>query len=516
MALSCRTLQPGCRAVGLVVRPRPGGGPDQALVFTEEGGIHELLGAGGDAGGGLSLGARLASASEASRVGHPVYDPVTQTVFFRASSTCISKLDASNRVSVVAGSGQHGRLDGVGAEALFQCIATLTADGCGGVWVADAARIRRLDTRSGEVTTLVGAETPNGPYSFWWRLDFDSTAAGTLRAAINTALCRVRTEGSDEDRVELVAGSWGYAGSCDGRSTAARFDLIRALLPVSGGRLLISDGPDLRCMDAGGAVTTLLRGCFGGLNARQMALLPSGDLGAILHDQTVAVVSGGDWAFTVPPSTAATDRLLSILAPPAAEEAGTSCSGGSRTAGHTFGSSSTAAACEGVTVRVGDRAFHAHRSVLAAGSEYFARLLAPGGGFEESGAPEVALPDADPAAFAHLLSYMYSTSLGLSGASSQLLAVPPELLRPTAALAGRLLMGGAVAALTERLAASTTTATVRSDLAWADAHGMTDLAERLRAFAVRKRKVVDHIALEEFGERCPPQAAKLLRASMQA
>ncbi|KAG2489344.1 hypothetical protein HYH03_012174 [Edaphochlamys debaryana] len=176
------------------------------------------------------------------------------------------------------------------------------------------------------------------------------------------------------------------------------------------------------------------------------------------------------------------------------------------------GGSTCAASCSGaVTVLVGKRACCAHRAILAAGSEYFARLLAPEGGFAESGAVEVALPDADPSAFAHLLSYMYGTHRGLP--CTQLLAVPAELLRPTAELAGRLLMSPAVTAqLTERLAARTTAATVLSDLVWADAHGLTELAERLRAFAVRKRKALELDGVEELAERYPQQAAKLLRA----
>ncbi|KAG2493403.1 hypothetical protein HYH03_008530, partial [Edaphochlamys debaryana] len=230
---------------------------------------------------------------------------------------------------------------------------------------------------------------------------------------------------------------------------------------------------------------------------QQLTLLPNGELGAALLDCSLALISGGGFA------PASTDRLLSLLTPPTTAQ-GAGGSGG--------GCSNTATVSGVVTVRVGGGAFEVHRSVLAAGSEYFARLLAPGRGFEETGAPEVALQDADPAAFAHLLSYMYGSSFGLLGAAAALVEAPPELLRPTAALAGRLLMGGAVAALTERLAAAATPASVLSDLAWADAHGMTDLAGRLRAFAVRKRKALDSNSVEEFVEQCPQQAAKLLRA----
>ncbi|KAG2493359.1 hypothetical protein HYH03_008492 [Edaphochlamys debaryana] len=387
MAFASHGLALGAMLTALVVRPRPGGGPDQVLVFPEEGGIHEL---------------------EAGVGGEP---------------HVLSKLDASNGVSAVAGSaGGSGATDGTGAEARCKGIHALAADGCGGVWVADDGRIRRLDsvdTRNGAVTTLPGTEAPPG--WFWWGLAHNPADTGTLWAAIRKALCRVRTNGDVEGRLELVAGHLRANGSLDGSGMAARFEDIRALLPVSGGRLLIADGPDLRCMDAGGAVTTLLRGCFPSGAVRQMALLPSGERGAVTSEGSLMLISGGGFA---PPSllpTAATDRLLSLLAPPAAgEDAGGSDGGGAAVPSGT------------VTMRVGGRAFPVQHSVLEAGSECFARLLAPRGGFEESGAAEVALPNEDPAACAHLLSYMYGTSLGLSGASSPLLSVPPELLRACA------------------------------------------------------------------------------------
>ena len=92
---------------------------------------------------------------------------------------------------------------------------------------------------------------------------------------------------------------------------------------------------------------------------------------------------------------------------------------------------------------MGELQLAAHRAVLSDRSEYFKQLLQ--GGFAEAreGAGEVALPEADPDAFAALLCYMYTGEL----------VVPEPLLRPTAELAGRLLMPAACGLLQGRLLA---------------------------------------------------------------
>ncbi|KAG2482620.1 hypothetical protein HYH03_018462 [Edaphochlamys debaryana] len=568
MALRCRTLALGVAASGLAVRPRgpascettqqevattqPADGPadlQQAalLLMLRSGDVHELfLGSSSSgcssSGGDAELGPRLASGVGSS----PAFDPASGCLLFTAHhGTAVGRLDGSGRVSRLAGCEESGMRDGGVGAAAFLCIACLAADGRGGVWVADGGRIRRVDTCTGAVTTLTGAEAVAG---WWWSVAYDA-AAGELLAATGTAVCRVRglraAEGGGEGGggggggvVEVLAGSWTEQGSADGSGGAARFRNVTALLPVAGGRLLIADGPDLRCLDAGGsgAVTTLLRGCFPERGARQLALLPSGELAAVpvlgrpstaghggpssspaasRPDAFIMIITVQGFAPRRGPST---DRLLGLLAAPVEGPDGGEMDSGGRSSTATATTAAASAGVSGaVAVRVGGHAFTAHRSVLAAGSDYFARLLAPGGSFADSGAAEVALPDADPAAFAHLLSYMYGTSMRLPCTPAELLDVAPELLRPAAALAGRLLMGGAVSALTERLAAAATPATVLSDLLWADAYGMTELAGRLRAVALaRPNKGLELGCLLGQGvERCPEQATALMEGLLQ-
>ncbi|KAG2493269.1 hypothetical protein HYH03_008406 [Edaphochlamys debaryana] len=566
--LTWRPLPLGRKATTLVVRPRPGGGPDQALVFLEGGGIYELEcldnapGPGAPAACDPQLGPWLGTGA----AWRAAYDPSADCVFF-AEAASVCQLDASFSTSAVAavcsvcsaGDSNHAAAPtapitagtGNAPGPSFRCISALAADGHGGVWILDDGIIRRLDTRSGRVASLRDARAPSGG---WWSLAFD-TSSGSLFVATDSALCRVRTEGGG---FELLAGSWMQRGAVDGAGAAARFSQITALLPLPGtGRLLVADGPDLRCVDmsvpaggggAGGGggsggeavVSMLARGCFGGLQARQMALLPSGELAAVTWPSSPALyllsgapipAAAGDSVGSSAAEAGAEgagavgvdmERFIGVLSAPAddAGAEGVFCSGGSDRSSSSDSEGSSggygAAASWAVTVRVGDQAFHAHCSVLAAGSEYFARLLAPGGGFAESGAAEVALPDADPTAFAHLLSYMYGTSLGLPCAPSQLLAVPADLLRPTAALAGRMLMDGVVEALTERLAAAACPATVLSDLIWADDHGMTDLVERLKAYALKNRRRVDLRDLGGLVERCPLLVTELLEACFRA
>ncbi|KAG2496326.1 hypothetical protein HYH03_005558 [Edaphochlamys debaryana] len=477
---------------GVVVRPRPSGGPDQALAFFGDGGVYELeSGVGAE---GARLGQRLATAPGKAEC--PAYDPASNAVVFTAGfPSCLYKLDADNGVCLAAGSEK---------EALHgDMVSALAADGQGSLFLQLSSTIKRYDVRSGLLT-----RARIGTRGCWWGLVSD-LSSGTLFAKTETSVHRLRTEGGGG--AELLAGSTEAQGSADGRGTSARFWEVGALLPLPGGNLLIADGCDLRCMDGGGTVTTLLEECFGKAGVRQMVLLPSGEVAAVSWGScAVTIISGGGFGPTTllrssPFATAAPpiSRLLDLL----------TLSGGVQARSS---SSSSGVAAGIVTIRVGAETFPAHRSVLAAGSEYFARLLSPDGGFADSGAVEVVLDDdAEPAAFAHLLSYMYCNTMGVSY-SQQLLAAPAELLRPTAALAGRLLIGGAVAALTDRLAVATTPATVLSDLLWANTHGLAELQARLAAFAMESRKSVDMSCLPECLARCPEVVGGLLEIAFRA
>ncbi|GLC52307.1 Ankyrin repeat and BTB/POZ domain-containing protein 1 [Pleodorina starrii] len=252
-------------------------------------------------------------------------------------------------------------------------------------------------------------------------------------------------------------------------------------------------------MEADGTVSEVATFDFKSGNTSSMAVLAGGELTLCTggpsddedegededaHTYSVAIISG-DSSF-VPSSEALAG--LRPLAPPAEVSARTALpdllavptSGGGE--GSDGDSGSSGARSPLVTVRVaGGKAFVAHRSVLAARSEYFKTQLAEGGVFRDMGAAEVTLEDAHPEAFGHLLSYLYTGTV----------AVPDELLRPTVELAGRLLLPADCSAqLTVQLLAAATPESVIGDLVWAVQHGMTELVQRLQAYLLRKRKEV--------------------------
>ncbi len=115
-----------------------------------------------------------------------------------------------------------------------------------------------------------------------------------------------------------------------------------------------------------------------------------------------------------------------------------------------------------VEVEAGGRVFAAHRSVLAARSPYLAQRLDPGSGFADSGGPRISIPDTSHEAFAVLLRYLHTDSVG---------HVPPELLRPVGELADRLLLPGLCEQVGRQLLLHVCPGNVVELLLWADRHG---------------------------------------------
>ncbi|KAG2501965.1 hypothetical protein HYH03_000462 [Edaphochlamys debaryana] len=416
-------------------------------------------------------------------------------------------------VEVLAGHwGVAESVDGPGAAARFSSISAVLPVPGRGVLVADGMDLRCVGP-AGAVTTLLRGCFPRG---------------GVVQMAVLPGgdLVVIARDGQE---LVVVSGGGGFAGSASGSASASgsgssadggggssstaapdalpvhpaqsRTERLMGLLAAPAVECEVSGGGGSRVDGSSGG------GPGGGSGGDHHAVDGDGDCpdgGSARTSSSGGGSDGGDGSSDSsgrPSASGGADGVAS----------NTSVGGGSSSAGGGNGinGASLCAAAGVVTVRVGDRAFPAHRSILAAGSDYFARLLAPGGSFADSAAAEVALPDADPAAFVHLLSYMYCSSFGEP--CTQVLQPPSELLRPTAALAGRLLMGGAVAALTSQLLAAARPDRVLEDLVWADAHGMVELRSRLLNFALTSRRSAALGGVEELVQACPQLAAELMR-----
>ncbi|PNW83921.1 hypothetical protein CHLRE_04g215450v5 [Chlamydomonas reinhardtii] len=240
-----------------------------------------------------------------------------------------------------------------------------------------------------------------------------------------------------------TAGSWGI-----------RFDAFGAqakMLAISSGLALTGDGrvvfldysatqrdTAVRCIRmSDGRVSTLYEGLDG--QWQWPCLLPSGCL---------AMTSGKD-LFIIdlalppprppppPPSTGPPPRSL-------ASDLGALLDG------------AAGAASSDLTILVGGRAFKAHRVILAARCEYFAKRLEEGA-YADGAKQELELPEAEPAAFEVLLRWLYT------GAAD----VPAELAQEVAVLADRLVLPELCDAAQAVVLESVTPGSVAAALVWA-------------------------------------------------
>ncbi|KXZ45691.1 hypothetical protein GPECTOR_51g676 [Gonium pectorale] len=555
----------------------------------------------------------------------PVYDPATDCVYF-AEGTAIMRLDGGNGVSLVAGSREvWGSDDGVGADARFWDIRSLTVDGTGSLFVAeprcirkvalrpapsvgsnpaggwDGKAISRADNGGGSSCTAEASADcavttlPNSaPKEKTWVAVAYDASAGELLAATDRAICclqlppsppcassgekgggptRSRTistssvtsisastaaAGGDSVVPEplLVAGDWSMWAQLDGNGAAARFHTVYGLLPVSHRRVFVLDNDSVRVMGPQRCVRTLANRVLPAYphGAPYMAVLPGGCLAVCGSDtdHKLHLIGGGITPIGGPllagqvgsPAGARLGKLLALPQPlpwkggeaDPTDNVSSSSSSSSSSRGNFSTSSSDSSWCRNgsgiasrgrdgiggnaaaaaataaaaiVAVRVGPRTFLAHRSLLSLRSDYFKHLLAPDSGFAEGAAThgtpfaETELPGADPDAFELLLEHMYTGTL----------SVPSALLRPTAELAGQLLMPGVCSQLKQQLLEESSAASVVGDLLWAEKHSLTDLLEDLKAFFVRNRREVAEAApgaVAELAESSPGLAAQLI------
>lgn len=187
----------------------------------------------------------------------------------------IRKVDVcTGTVTTLAGTeGMTGSADGQGDAARFNGPYGLACDGAGALYVADSGNhtIRRVATRTGEVTTIAGSAGMNGSTSgpgstarFYKPAGIALDKAGHLYVAdsFNYIIRRVDVSTGS---VSTVAGGVAMAGSTDGTGPAARFYYPYGIASEGPSTLYVADysGPTIRkvVVSAGGGntgvVTTL-------------------------------------------------------------------------------------------------------------------------------------------------------------------------------------------------------------------------------------------------------------------
>ncbi|GLI63300.1 hypothetical protein VaNZ11_006207 [Volvox africanus] len=443
-----------------------------------------------------------------------VYDPYSKAVYF-VEGRALMRLGPDDVVSPLAGHREQcGTLDGPGPMARFQLPQTLVSDGAGNLYVGDGGAVRRValpplsqhgnrlqedllvngqqqqQQQDAMVTTVYG-----GPGSFVdvaYDLMNRRLFAATLYAVYHIpddGRVPVRVSGSERPiATSPIPGSGHSSGSGSGSSygslaplassSAAAmaglgqsyiggggggFEGISGLIADSTGGLLIADRHQVFRLEPDGSSETVI--CLGKSDTS------SGGLGcypAILHNGWMALCQYGR-------------RRVLLL------QLGLRCGGGGfgtlpygrpawqwhheGVVGLLADLASLLAFPDGsvdVEVSVGDRVFFCHRLILAMRCMYFRRLFA--GSFADSAARKVVLQDADPDAFEHLLRHFYTGDLGF----------PPDLLRPVAELADRLLLPQVVHHVHRRLLAAVHPAGVVGDMLWAQQQGFAGLLAELK------------------------------------
>ena len=180
----------------------------------------------------------------------------------------IRRIDlTTNRVSTLAGSGNAGAVDGVGAAAQLNGPFGLASDGNGTLYVADAQNqtIRKIDLATATVSTIAGTAQQGG--------STDGTGAAA-RFNTPTSLAigggalyiadlnnhTVRKLVIATGAVTTLAGTAGAKGSTDGTGAAARFNNPNGLALDGAGNLFVADQSNhtiRQIVLSSGAVTTL-------------------------------------------------------------------------------------------------------------------------------------------------------------------------------------------------------------------------------------------------------------------
>jgi sugar lactone lactonase YvrE len=184
----------------------------------------------------------------------------------------IHRIDlATGGVTTVVGSpGNPGSTDGIGSDARFDSPYHLATDGAGSLLVADSGNhtIRRIELATARVTTLAGKAGSYGSvdgtgsaarFNFPRGLTADGTGGLLVADSLNGTIRKVMLATGE---VTTLAGTPGASGTADGIGGAAQFDHPTAVaLDGSGAAVFIADSFNStirRLVLASAAVATFL------------------------------------------------------------------------------------------------------------------------------------------------------------------------------------------------------------------------------------------------------------------
>jgi gliding motility-associated-like protein len=172
----------------------------------------------------------------------------------------IRKITPDGIVSVLAGSGSHGRLDGKGEKAWFSTPMDVYCDAADNVFVADGeGRAIRKITPDGTVTTFaitrgmpqqLVVDNATGDIYYTEREEFIGDKKGSQ-------VLVARPDGS----VATYAGA-DASGNADGPRQDARFNNVRAIARDEAGNMYVSDYNGTKIIDPLGLVKTLAAGTY--------------------------------------------------------------------------------------------------------------------------------------------------------------------------------------------------------------------------------------------------------------
>jgi len=326
-------------------------------------------------------------------------------------------------VSTIAGNGEEGYADGIGAAARFNEPWGIVVDAQGTIFVADSENhcLRQVSPGDGAVSTLAGdaeegsgfadgqGETARFNCPTGLALDIDSHLI--VADFYNNCIRKVTTA---EGRVTTVAGSAEAGpGFADGAAATARFDLPSGVAVDGNNNILVADQEN-NCIrmiaGKGGRVTTVAGSAEkGNVDGTGASVRFSEPLGVTLDERGRLLVLVEENAGSLrvieaslsPPQHLApkVQPVINPLAIPLED----------------YSKMLEDAALADVTFAVGGQRFPAHRCVLAARSPYFRAMFESGKGMHEEGSraagQDVVIKDVSAGAFRTLLRFLYAHTL---------------------------------------------------------------------------------------------------------